>query len=90
MSAARDAALGLPALPEQDDVLAGQDRVLELRQDGLVVAEDAGQEWLPVADLLQQVGPQLLLDRPRPIARGAQLAESQVGRLLVAGSCHRA
>ena len=45
--APRDAALGLPALAEQDDVLARQDRVLELRQDGLVVAEDARQEGRP-------------------------------------------
>ena len=37
--------LALAALAE-DDVLAGQDRVLELGQHGLVVAEDSRQEWL--------------------------------------------
>ena len=61
---ARDAALRLAPLAEQDDVLSGQDRVLELRQDGVVVAEDAGKERLPLADALQQVGAQLLLDGP--------------------------
>jgi hypothetical protein len=37
----QDAALGLPTFPEQDDVVSGQKRVLELGQDGVVEAEHA-------------------------------------------------
>ena len=71
----RDAALGLSALPEQDDVLAGQDRVLELRQDGLVVAQDAGQQRLAARQALDEIGAQLGAHAARPIARLAQLAQ---------------
>ena len=39
--------LGLAALAEEDDVLARQDRVLDLGNDGLVVADDAGEERSP-------------------------------------------
>src|SRR6267143_1858700 len=38
---ARDARLRLAALAEQDDVLAGQDGVLDLRDDRGLVADDA-------------------------------------------------
>ena len=41
---AHDPALGLAALPEKDHVMAGDDGVGQLRQDGLVVADDAGQQ----------------------------------------------
>ena len=42
--AARDARLGLAALAEEDDVLPGEDGVLDLRDDRLFVADDAGEE----------------------------------------------
>jgi hypothetical protein len=38
---AHDPALGLTALAKKDDVVAGDDCVGKLRQDGLVVADDA-------------------------------------------------
>ena len=43
---AEDAALRLPAQAEQDHVVAGQDGVRDLRDDGVFVAEDAGEERL--------------------------------------------
>ena len=42
----RHARLGLAALAQEDDVLAGQHGVLDLRHDGLLVADDAGEERL--------------------------------------------
>ena len=38
--------LGLAAQAEQDEVVLGQDRVDELRNHGVVVADDAGEEPL--------------------------------------------
>ena len=43
---ARDPGLGLAALAQEDDVLAGEDGVLDLREDRLLVADDAGEERL--------------------------------------------
>ena len=40
------AGLGLAALAEEDHVVAGEQRVLELRQDGVLVAEHAVDERL--------------------------------------------
>src|SRR3972149_3866795 len=42
----RHARLGLAALAEEDDVLAGEERVLDLGDDGLLVADDPGKERL--------------------------------------------
>ena len=49
------AALGLPALAEEDHVLAGQQRVDEGRLDGVLVAHDAGEERLVAGQPGQQV-----------------------------------
>jgi hypothetical protein len=40
----RHTGLGLPALAEEHEVVAGQDRVLDGRDDGVVEADDAGQD----------------------------------------------
>ena len=61
--AAQDAALRLAAQPEQDEVVARQDRVDELRDDRLVVADDARKERLARLQLADQVVADLLLDR---------------------------
>ena len=73
--AARDARLRLAALAEQDDVLAGEDRVLELRDDGLLVADDAGEHLFAVAHLAHQVAAHLLLDGEHVVAALAKLAD---------------
>ena len=41
---AQDAALGLTTEAEEDEVVAGEDGVDDLRDDGIVVADDAGEE----------------------------------------------
>ena len=56
------AGLRLAALAQEDHVVAGQEGVLELGQDGVVVAEHAGEQGLAGADLGDGVAAQLLLD----------------------------
>jgi hypothetical protein len=58
----QDAALRLAAQPEQDEVVAREDRVDDLRDDRLVVADDAGEERLPGAQPRDQVLADLVLD----------------------------
>ena len=64
---ARHARLGLAALAEEDDVLAGQDRVLDLRQHALLVTDDSREEVLALLEPCDQVVAQLLLHRLRLI-----------------------
>ena len=63
--AAEDAALGLAAQPEQDEVVPRKDGVDELRDDRLVVADDAGEQRLARLQLADQIVADLLLDRSR-------------------------
>ena len=56
--ASDDARLGLPALAEEDDVLAGEDGVLHLRHDRVIEAHDAGEE----RGALPHAGHQVLAD----------------------------
>src|SRR5262249_9924549 len=71
----RNASLGLTALAEQHDVLAAEDRVLDLRDDGLVVADDTGQERLAAPKARDEVVTHLLLDRLRAITAAAKLSD---------------
>ena len=71
----RDPRLGLAALAEEDDVLAGEDRVLDLRDDRLVVADDAGQERLAAREARDEVVAHLLLDRFALPATVAEVAD---------------
>ena len=73
---ARHPGLGLAALAEEDEVLAGQDRVLDGRDDRLLVADDAREDLRRPREASQEVGPQLLLDGPRSPADGAELARA--------------
>ncbi len=78
--------LGLSALPQEHEILAGEDRVLDLWQDGLVVADDAGQDRQVLAQPVEEVGAELLLDRPAVPARRPQLADRRrSGRLRTLG-----
>ncbi|MEJ7720497.1 MAG: hypothetical protein WKF58_08645 [Ilumatobacteraceae bacterium] len=58
-----DAGLRLTALTEEDHVVAGEDGVLELRQDGVVVAREAGDQRLAGGDASDGVAAQLRFDR---------------------------
>ena len=73
---ARQARLGLAALAEKDDVLAGQERVFDLRDDGFFETDDARELRFVRFELANQVLSQLFLDGPRPIPRCPQLAKS--------------
>ena len=72
---ARHPRFGLPALAEKDDVLPAQDRVLDLGDHALVVADDAREERLGPAEARDQVIAHLLLDRLRPVALCLELAD---------------
>ena len=63
--AAEDPALRLAAQAEQDEVVARQDRVDELRDDGVVVADDAGKQRLARLQLANEVVADFLFDRAR-------------------------
>ena len=76
--------LRLAALAEQDDVLAGEDGVLDLRDDGLLVADEQREEGLARAHLLDEVLAHLLLDREDAVAARSKLAD----RLRLVGLRH--
>ena len=73
--AARQAGLGLAALAEEDDVLPGEDRVLDLRDDGLVVADDAREELIAPAHPGDQIGAHLFADRAGLVSGVTEFAE---------------
>ena len=58
---ADQAGLALAALAEQHDVVAGEDRALDLRQHGVVEADDAGEAVLAGAHPREQVVAELAL-----------------------------
>ena len=60
---AENAALGLPAQAQEDEVLLGEEGVDDLRDDRLFVAHDAGKQFPPVLQGLQQVGTDLRTHR---------------------------
>ena len=72
----------LAAEAEKNDVMAGQDRVVERRDDRPVVAVDAGEGLFARADLAQQVLAKLVLDGALAPTRRAELSERR-------GSSHR-
>ena len=63
---AQDAALRLTAETEQDEVMARQHRVDELRDNGFVVADDAREQMFARLKLLNQVVADFLFYRARP------------------------
>ena len=61
--------LGLAALPQEDQVVAREDRVLQLRQDRIFIADDPWEQLLPFPELPNEVLPQLVFDRDDLVAR---------------------
>jgi hypothetical protein len=71
---ADDAALGLAAQAEQDQVVAREDGVRDLRHDRLVVAEYAGEQTLARAQFCDEVRAQFVFDGAHVIVLPLQLA----------------
>ena len=63
--AADHARLGLTPFAEEDHVVTGEQRVLELRHDGLLVTEHAREQRLPGRDALHGVETDLFFDGTR-------------------------
>ena len=72
---AQQPGLALTALTEQHDVVAGDQRPLQLRQHGVVEADDAGPHVAALGQCGQQVLPDLVFDAPLAMAGCAQLAD---------------
>ena len=60
---AQNPALGLAAQSEQDEIVLRENRVDELRDDAVVVTDDAGKEHLARLELAHEVVADLLFDR---------------------------
>ena len=67
--------LGLAAQAQEQHVMPRQDGVLDLRDDGLFVAQDVGKERLARPELADQVAPHLVLDRLHPISACPQFPQ---------------
>jgi hypothetical protein len=78
-----DPTLRLTAQSEQDEVVAGEDRVHDLRHHGVVVSHDAREQGLAVTQLANQVGSELVLHGARDIPRRPQFTKRLRWR-----SCH--
>jgi hypothetical protein len=74
---ADEAGLALPALAEQHQVVAGDQRPFDLRDDGVLEADHAGQARLAGLQAGQQVAAELGLDGPEDGSAGAERAEGR-------------
>src|SRR5205823_14015072 len=70
--AADDPALRLPALAQEHHVVPGEHGVLDLGDDGVVVADYAGEDALPTPETGEEVLPHLLADREHPVSGGPE------------------
>ena len=66
---------GLAAKAEEEHVVTREDGVLNLRNDGFLVAEDIGKECLLSANLGDKVPPHFVLDRLDTVAACLEFAE---------------
>jgi hypothetical protein len=79
---AHQAGLSLAALAEQHQVVAGQERCLELGKDCVVEADDTGEGGFAGPEAGDEIGADLLFDGPRDVSGFQQLAESGRRRVL--------
>ena len=68
-------ALGLPLLAEEEHVVPGEQREVDLGDDGVVVADDAGKQLLAAGQGGEEVVVDFVLDGFRLPAALAKLAE---------------
>src|SRR5712692_6412150 len=76
---AHDAALRLAALAEHDHVVSRDHRIRELRQHGLVIADNSGEERFAAAKSRQQIAAHLLFDVFTHMAGGPKFANCPSG-----------
>ena len=57
-----DTTLSLTAQAEQNQIVARENRVCNLRHDGLIVADDAWKKFLARAEFAQEVSAHLVFD----------------------------
>ena len=66
---AKDAALGLTAQTEKDEIVAGEQGIDDLRDDRVFVSVDTWKEGFAFLDGAQQIAADLIFDRTRHAAR---------------------
>jgi hypothetical protein len=67
-------AFALPAQTEQDEIVPGEDRVHDLRNDGAFVADDSREQFGALSEQAETIGAHLFLDRARSISGPAEFA----------------
>jgi len=73
--AADDPALRLASLAEENHVVSGEDRVLDVGDHRIVVADDAGKDAFLPPESCEEVAPHLLADRQHPVSRNLELTQ---------------
>ena len=88
-----DPRLRLPAFAEQDQILTGEQRVLQLRQHRVVVADDARKQRFAGTQLFDQVFSQFGLDRQHAVAGRLQFPKGRGSfcqrEFLIRRGCHQ-
>ena len=72
---AQETGLRLAAQAEEEEIVLGEKGVLQLRDDRVLVADDAGEDGLAVALPAHEVAPELFLHRQRPRPGTAESTE---------------
>src|SRR5699024_6493994 len=86
---AQQTRLALPALAEQDQVVAGDQRALELRDDRVLESVEAGPRVLAGGESAQEVGADLVAEGAQFVAAGPEFAEGRDGRRGRSGGVRR-
>ena len=86
---ADQARLGLTTFAEQDEVVAGEDAALQAREYRRAVADDRVEELLATSQPPQQVGAQLLFDRPVGIGSIPKLTQRRGPAQATTPTCPR-
>ena len=73
-----DPALGLPALAEKYHVVAREHGVLDLRENGLVVADDSGHDRVVVAQASDEISPNLFTNGKNSHSVSPEFAQGQL------------
>ena len=68
-------ALRLPLLTQKEHVMAGNEGDVDLGNDSVVIADDAGEELPAVGEGPEEVLPHFLLHCPTPPTGGTQIGE---------------